>query len=398
METNHALRWCSIVFALASAACGSATGVGAHGIKEVWYETQVGDSRARPAVAGELVFFGTGNGRVIARNIQTGAAIWATAVSNEAVNGSNLVAMAGVVVAPVVHEVIGLNASTGAVLWRYNPPLDTAGVAPPDTPLPGTVTDGRIDADSTTVYIPAWGASVSALDIRTGQRKWVWQAARIASDTATTGVFRSGSMSATVYRDTVFATVWHFTNRQGGTSDAWVLALNAKTGAEYWGVKLPDAGSGTFIEAQPRPIGNLLIVRTLSGHTYALTRAEGQITWQFAAVQASSSTVSSAEVYSDIVYVDGGDGKLYALRGADGSKVWASPISGAVSRDMLVTQKHIVFPIAGSLYFLDRETGREVAAIAQPHTNDPLFSSAASGSNGRVFVSAADAALCVTEP
>src|SRR6478672_6187732 len=97
MRSNDLIHWsCLTLAAQATLACGSSTGPGAHAVKEIWYQTQAGDSRARPATAGDLVFFGTGDGRVIARNIQTGAATWSTPASSEAIDGANLLVKEGV--------------------------------------------------------------------------------------------------------------------------------------------------------------------------------------------------------------------------------------------------------------------------------------------------------------
>src|SRR3954462_6538635 len=102
MNHNTLGLWAySIVGALGGAgiACGSSTALAGHAIKEIWYQTQGGESRARPAIEGDLVFFGTGNGQVVARNVSTGVPVWATPISSEAVSGANLLTKAGVVIA-----------------------------------------------------------------------------------------------------------------------------------------------------------------------------------------------------------------------------------------------------------------------------------------------------------
>jgi outer membrane protein assembly factor BamB len=163
-------------------------------------------------------------------------------------------------------------------------------------------------------------------------------------------------------------------------------------------VRLPFQGSGTLIWAPPVVYQNLVIAYSLFAHTYAIDRATQKIVWEFTAPSAHLSPTSTAELYGDLLYLDGGDEQMHALRARDGSVVWNAPFPAEATRDLLVTQRRIIFPIGGELVILDRETGRMIATTSQPRTYDPLFSSAAVFSNGRVFITVAEAAWCFDEP
>jgi len=346
-------------------------------------------------VLGDLVYFGTGDGQVIARDVATGAPRWAAKVTNDAVEGANLVARAGVVVAPLILSTVGLDAATGRERWRYLAPRDTAlGSAG----LPGQVVLTRIDADEETVYIPAWGASVSAVDLRTGAVRWVWQPGRAPTDTAATGRFRSGSMGVRVSGDAVFATVWHYLTELGGRSEAWLIALDRATGRERWRVILPALGQGVLIAGAPAVAGDLVIATASAGETFAVDRTSGRFVWQFAAPGRTPSTPSQAEVYGDAVYLDGGDHSIYALRASDGGVLWQAAVETQATRALLVTERRIVFPEGRYLNVLDRQTGRQLARVTQPRTTDPLFASPAAFANGRVFVTMNNAAWSFDEP
>jgi outer membrane protein assembly factor BamB len=379
--------------------CHDATGLGPPGVRGRWYQPQSGWlAWARPAVSGDVVYFGDGVGEVIARDVKTGDRKWTTKAGQDPVLGANILVRSGVVVAPLYTFTVGLDAGTGRVLWRYEAPDDTNGVQPGFTALPGTVAAVRIDADDQTVYIPAWGASVSAVDLHTGLARWVWQPGRIDGDTATSGVFRSGSMSVRISGDTVFATLWHGVNRSIGYSEAWVVAIDRLAGRELWRVRLPFQGSGVLIEAMPVIYRNLVIVHTVSARTYAIDRTTQKVVWEFTVPSASLSTIAGAELYGDVLYVDGGDSQIHALRPGDGSVIWSAPFPTQATHDLLVTQNRIYVPTGVELFVLDRQTGNTVAIAHQPQTSDPLFSSAAAFSNGLVFVTVGDGAFCFDEP
>ncbi len=387
----------AMAIALAGWSCRNSSGPSDGGVRERWYQAQPGWAWARPAVSGNTVYFGTGDGQIIARDVSNGNPRWAARFGADPVKGANILVKSGVVVAPILNYTVGIEAATGRVLWRYEAPHDTTGNAPGAITRPGQVVLSRIDADDATVYIPAWGASVSAVDLATGAPRWVWQPGPITGDTAVSGVFRSGSMSVRVGGDTVFATMWHYVNRQGGTSEAWVVAIERTTGVEIWRVKLPYQGSGVLIDGAPALYGNLVIVHTVSGRTYAIDRTTQEIAWEFT-VPNTLSTDAQAEVYAGIIYVDAGDGRIYALRPNDGGVIWSGEFSSQTARDMLVTERRIVLTDGGKLYVLDRQTGARIATVTQPRTHDPLFSSPAAFADGLVFVTVAEAAWCFEEP
>lgn len=399
LGTAARLLWrveAGLAVALAASGCNrSATEPeGPAGVRERWYQVQTGYGEARPAISGNLVYFSTGDGRIIARDLNTGSARWSTRVSSTGIRGHRLIARSGVVVAPIAHQTVGLDAQTGAVLWRYEAPKDTVNSGTD----PGQVVASHPDADDATVYIPAWGASVNAVDLRTGAVRWVWQPGRMEGDTAASGIFRSGSMGVSLSGDTVFASIWHYTNRFGGTSEAWVVALDRVTGMEFWRVRLPSQGSGVSIKAPPVVYRNLVIVNTLSAHIFAIDRATRSVVWEFSRPGADLSTTSGLVLHEDVVYADGGDRRIHALRASDGQAIWSAPFPSQATRDLLVTNRRIVFTIGQELFVLDRATGASVARTLQPRTHDSFVASAAAYADGAIFVTVGDGAWAFEEP
>lgn len=397
---NRTYHWLLVLlFALSSAllaaSCHEPTGTGEGHVRERWYHVQTGGADPRPVVVGGLVYFGTGDGYVVARDVATGEARWRTRVATQRLWGQNFVARAGVVAVPVMHYTVGLDATTGRELWRYAAPLDT--VEADDQSAPGVVVVSRIDADDQTVYIPAWGASVSAVDLSTGSVRWVWEPGRAAGDTAVSGIFRSGSEGVRVSGDTVFATVWHSLDRAGLRSEPWLIALDRTSGRELWRLVLPAYTSGALLMGAPALYRNLVLFTSVGGYLWAVDRATGEIVWQFTP-QPELATSTQPEVYGDMVYFDGGDRYLYALRASDGTLVWKTDATNSASRDLLVTEQYVYYPDGGTLFIFERETGRRVAALTQPRTIDSFFSSAPAAASGQIFVTVNGGAWSFNEP
>lgn len=392
MSGRFVVSWC--LWTLAAACAEEPTGGAGGGARERWSETQDGRAYARPAVLGDLVYFGTGDGYVVARDRRTGAERWRGRVAvGGGVDGGTLVAGAGVVVAPVVGHVMGLDAATGRERWRYAPPPDVPYGGP--QALPGQVFSARLDADAEAVYVPAWGASVSALDLRTGVARWVWQPGRAAGDTAA-GRFRSGGEGVRVSGDTVFASVWHYLDANGLRSEPWLVALDRATGRELWRVVLPSHTGGVITTGAPAVWRDLVVLATRGGHVWAVSRTTQQVAWHYTP-QTRWATLSGAEVHGDAVYADGGDEWLYALDAATGAVRWkANPGNGA-TRDLLVTERRVYYPTGGRLYVYDRHTGRQVATLGVRRAGD-IFETAPMAADGQVFVLTTAAAWSFDEP
>jgi outer membrane protein assembly factor BamB len=213
-----------IATVLAAISCSDPTGVATH-TRDRWFQSQQEASFSRPAIVGDLVIFGTGDGRIVGRARSSGVAVWSTNVA-QPVLGARIVVANGVVVASLIQTTVALNAATGAILWYHAAPRDTIG----GNTLPGQVLGNRTDADDKTAFIPAWGASVSAIDLATGTVRWVWQPGLAPTDTAASGPFRSGASGARVGGDTVYVTVWHSLIASGVRSEIWLVALDKQSG------------------------------------------------------------------------------------------------------------------------------------------------------------------------
>ncbi|MGQ0539623.1 MAG: outer membrane protein assembly factor BamB family protein [Gemmatimonadaceae bacterium] len=350
-------------------------------------QSRTGVAWGQPAVARDLVVFGAGDGTATARDLHTGAVRWRTLVGTGDVRGGNLLARNGVVVVPVVRWTVALDLATGSERWRYTAPLDVKEDSV--NPAPGGVPRARIDADNSHVFVPAWGASISAIELATGRVSWTWT----PGDTVP---FSSGAEGVRVAGDTVYATVWHYLTALGGRSEHWLVALDRRTGREFWRVVFPSYTGGVIFMGAPAVYRDLVIFHSVGGYEWAVNRFTREIVWRFTPTP-TQATVSQTELYGDVVYHDGGDNHIYALRAVDGSLVWKAPID-ASPHGFVVTERHLFIAAQGWFNVLDRATGRRIATVTQPGNSSGAFVSAPAYSNGRVFVAGRGAAICFHEP
>lgn len=392
--------WPFAAAVLLGADCGShPTRPGEGTVRERWFKSHAVSLHwnPRPAVSDDAAYFATGDGLVVSRNPADGELLWSVKVgssphsASSEIGGANFILSSGVLVTAVQFHTSGIDANTGAELWRYHAPLDTMYKA---SPRPGNVDRARIDADESTAYIPAWGASVSAVDLKTGVAKWIWRPEATLSH-------RSGSSGVRLAGDTVFATAWHNLDTLGGKSEAWLVALDKNSGQELWRLILPRQSSGTMAWAPPAVWGNLVIVSLLTGDLYAIDRTTQRIVWHIPThippVNLGVALISAPEVWGDVVYSGSSDQKLRAYRAADGTQLWESP--GGRFDDLLVTEKY-VYGSHGSLYIFDRKTGERYTAIDRHPRgkHQVFFSSPLAAHKGHVFITLSDGAWSFEEP
>lgn len=374
-------------------ACGEPTAHALPHVKVRWLERQNSASTPpQPALYGNDVYFGTDDGWVYAYDQATGTYRWGGAAVPMGVKASNLVAHAGIVVAAGLWDVAGLDAATGKTRWRYQPPLDTVDAGA--QAMPGQMHFAFLDADTALAFVPAWGASVSAIDLASGQVRWVWQPGKAPTDTAVSGVFRSGAVGVRASGDTVFATVWHYRNRTGTQSEVWLVAMDRNTGQELWRVAPPRTNDGFSVWGPPALYGNLVIFGTIGGAVWAVDRTTHGIVWH-EVPHNQYGTFTGVAVANTAVYYDGGDERMYAYRASDGALLWAAATGGATTTPVASSQR-LYYATYGTLHVLDVRDGREVARYAVGP--DIAVETGVALASGRGYVGISTAAVSFDAP
>lgn len=360
-------------------------------VRERWTMAQAKFAQTIPVIVDDVVIFGTGSGELVARKQATGEAVWTTSVSADRIASRSLLERQGVAVAGAVRSVHGVDVETGRRLWNYEPPIDSIDSA---NPRAGAVDHARFDADESTVFIPAWGASVSAVDLRSGAVRWVWQPVGTAH--------RTGSMGVRVSGDTVLATVWHFNNSSGTQSESWLVALDKATGRELWRLVLSAPGYLVDIQCAPALWGRLAIVNTGNGQVFAVDRFTRAIVWQTPVVDTRGAGLIATDagplVAGNVVYHDAGSGDLWARNASDGRLLWKSRYGAGFVGDLTATERDVYGNTYGYLYIFDRSSGRLVASIQQPNSSDPFIASAPASRGRQLFLNVNGAAWSFDEP
>jgi outer membrane protein assembly factor BamB len=325
-----------------------------------WYVEQPGYSYAQPAVVGDTVYAATGDGQVIARDVNTRTVLWSKQLASGRIWGSNIIVAGGAVVVPVLFETHGLDAHSGELLWTFRAPIDTVDGGARN---PGTVAKVRIAAIDSTVIIPAWGGSVTAVHARTGSVQWQWRPPNLAH--------RFGSQGVTVDAGTAYVGIWHFLDSFGNVSEGRVVALEARTGREEWHTVLPHKETVVCLSGRPAVTDWIVAVATLQGRVYGLDRATGEVRWTLQrdtppAFDQFNSVLTGAVASNDTIYADAGTRHFRAISAKDGTVFWRMPYGGQFSRDMTLADSRIYAPDGAHLYVFDRATGRLVRTMMQP--------------------------------
>lgn len=370
------------------------------GLRTHWLRPQAsGLETIRPTADSDAVYVATHDGDVVARAHADGAERWRARIATGAPGGENMLVAAGTLVVPVGAYTVGLEARTGQERWRYRAPPDTVAAGP--TPGPGSVRATRIASDGAHVYLPAWGASVSAVDLGTGVARWTWRPGPAPSDTAASGVFRSGAEGVVLSGDTVYVAAWHFLDWQGLRSEPWLIALDRRDGRELWRHVFPSFSGGVLVWSGPVVHERLVILKGTGGELWALDRFTGASVWTFVP-QTLHASLTGPIARDGVVYVDSGDDYITAVDARDGRVRWrAMTANRGAYANLLATARYLYVPGGGNgLGVIERRTGRVVVNARQPQADAyaHVATAAAEIGGGRIVVNVRGGAWAFAEP
>lgn len=310
----------------------------------LWQYASGGTAWRSPAVAGEVAYLQSGDGKVTALNAATGEVHWQATLGS--VSDTPTVAGDTLYVNTGGGALVALDATSGAERWRFGEdisattaPLVVAGVlytggddgtvyaldaASGDEQWraqPGGAISRSLALVDNLLYVPTAAGSIVALDATRGTEQW-----RVTGENQDDFVGTPAVTDGVIYF---------------GLSGK-LFAVNATTGDTQWSIEY----AGT-----PSAVANGMVVSSdPEGVVHGFDAATGDERWTFAT---SAKVQAAALLTRDTAYVAGLDHIVYALDLATGAERWEFELDGAVDYGpSLADGVLFVGTDAGTLYAL----------------------------------------------
>ena len=324
---------------------GTYAGGGSTVVGLQWRFLTNGDVISSPAVVGNSVFVGSGDGNMYALDRLTGAKLWSYAAGSP-VSSSPAVVNGVVFFGTYDGRFFALDARTGAVRWK----MSTGALIP--FPWGHESGDRYTSSPSVMNGLVVFGAGdgrVYAVDAASGKPRW----------RATTGGRVRGSPA--------------FGNGAAyvGSFDGRVYAFDLATGKQQWhydteGAALHSENYGfdrRSIQSSPAFVAGTVFVGARDGFVYALDATSGALKWKY---DHKISWINSSPAVADGVVYDGSSDRQFvqALDAATGRELWRTDLGSIVwSSPAIAGDQLFVCEGAGRLHILDRRSGKELAVF-----------------------------------
>ena len=230
------------------------------------------------------------------------------------------------------RNLYALDATTGALLWKYDigERNDYVSSSP-------AVSNG-------VVYIGGLKTKIHALDAYTGDLQWKYKLP--IRTTVRSGV----SSSAAVADGVVYI----------GNMDGNLYAFSEENGDLLWSYAIPvSVYDEHIIFSSPAVADGVVYVNTYGGGLYALDASTGSLLWNYSA-EGDYGAYSSPAVANGVVYVGSGytNKKLYAVDALTGDLLWDFTTGGSVSSSPAVANGVVFFGSNdNTTYALNASTG-----------------------------------------
>ncbi len=258
------------------------------------------------------------------------------------------------------RNLYGLNATTGAPIWKY------------DTRERNDIVSSSPAVSNGVVYIGGLKHKIHAVDAYSGEILWKYKLPiRMTS--------RSGiSSSAAVVDGIIYI----------GNMDGTVYAFSEETGDLLWSYAIPHAEYDEHtIFSSPAVVDGVVYIHTAGGYLYALDASSGALLWDYIP-EGDYSAYSSPAVADGVVYVGSGTSHVFhAFNAHTGSLLWEFPTGGSVGSSPAVANGVAYFGCNdNTTYALDADTGSQLWKFT---TGDRVGSSPAVA-NGAVYFGSYD--------
>lgn len=221
-----------------------------------------------------------------------------------------------------------VNAENGQVQWTT--PIRAEGLSTP------YYQDGN-------VYYVAGNNVLHSVEASSGKVNWVYT----RRDNSNLSI-RGGSQPM-VSGDLVMA----------GFSDGYLVALKKQNGALVWETLLNRNKRFKDIDAHPVIDGDRVLVPGYDGSLFAINKSDGKTLWSLDVGAETAVTLDANKAY-----LATSDGEVLCLDKDSGKIIWRHKNRAGISTQPVLTNEYVISgEMNGALQFLDRLTGKEIAAF-----------------------------------
>ncbi|MES0329221.1 MAG: PQQ-binding-like beta-propeller repeat protein, partial [Dehalococcoidales bacterium] len=291
------------------------------------------------AVAGDRLYFGSSDGKLVALDAANGNPDWqvslagddgggglscATGGSSVGIYGLPLVADELVYVSGYNGRIYAINADSGTLRWQY--PREGDNALEPIT--------GGVVLSGDNIYFGSFDGNIYALSAATGDLEWQF----------TTGNRVWGTPVISDGRVYI------------GSFDSMFYALDATSGSHLWAF---DAGAAVASTAQV--VDDTVFFGSLDRTFYAINASDGSLKWKYPSGDAGSNGPqgwfwAKPLIYGGAVYAPNLDGRIYVLDTASGQKLTEYDLgSPAAAAPVLVGNLIVVASDEGKVYVIDAD-------------------------------------------
>ena len=345
----------------------------------LWSQDLGEPTLSAPVVADGVVYIGS-HFKVLALDSETGHTIWDRKTTGP-VDSSVAVAGDSLYVGFLDRRLVAINLETGETRWEFK--------------TRGHITSSPVVAEGI-VYSGSWDGSIYAIDAATGERIWKFETGGTVrfQPAVHNGVLVAAASDGKLYVLNAKTGQDRFRFRTPKSATASPAVSNAMA-------YLPAAGALYALDTTAREIPGQYQFKKLWAQSYlwqvpGVPRPPGQRSsrWRFAPEGSSSSIVAAPAVAEDVIFIGDLQGNFYALDALTGMGLWRFQAEGGISAPPIIVGDQVYFGTRdGFLYALIRFDGEIIWRLSLGASIDiaPAYS------GGRLYIRTNDGWLHAIE-
>ena len=344
-----------------------------------WSQDLGQPTRSAPIIMDGVIYIG-GHFKIMALEADTGLPLWEKDTTGQ-VHSSLAAAGDNLYLGLLDHRLIAVDSRTGELRWEFM--------------TQDIVTASPVVARGI-VYVGSWDGFLYALDAATGELIWMYEA---GSSIRPSAAFQDGALFATnddgnLYILDARTGQERLMFRTPGSGTASPVAAN---GLVYF----PSGGWVYTVDADTKEIPGQFLLKQVWAQFWlwqvpGVPQPPGQQggRWRFSPEDPERGITASPALTPEALYVGDIQGNFYAQNALSGAELWRFPAQGSIVTSPVVVGDKVYFGSgAGFLYALDRFSGETIwqLSLESPIEVSPVFA------GGYLYVRTSDGLLHAIE-